>query len=58
MCNDCKDCNCSIEENYEVHVRGNENLRDQLDGRIKEPRLEKSMENSVEDNNRSEQSMG
>lgn len=58
MCNDCKDCNCSIEENYEVHARGNENLRDQLDGRIKEPRLEKSMENSVEDNNRSEQSMG
>lgn len=55
MCNDCKDGNCSID--YELHARGNENLRDQLDGRMEEPRLEKSMENSVEDNNHLEQSM-
>lgn len=45
---------------YEEHARGNENLRDQMDGRLNEPRLEKSMENSTENNQQHDpaQSMG
>lgn len=33
---------------YEEHARGNENLRDNMDGKLAEPRLEKSMECSEE----------
>ena len=31
---------------YEEHVRSNESLRDNMDGKMSEPRMEKSMENN------------
>lgn len=44
---------------YEQHARGNENLRDNMDGKLSEPRLEKSMEHSEENQTRDPaQSMG
>lgn len=44
---------------YEEHVRSNENLRDNIDGHINEPRKERSMENSTENQSRDPaQSMG
>lgn len=46
-------------KDYEEHARGNENLRDQMDGKLSEPRLEKSMEQSGENQQRDPaQSMG
>lgn len=54
------DSNSDKLKEYEEHARGNENLRDQMDGRLNEPRLEKSMENSTENNQQRDpaQSMG
>ena len=53
------DSNSDKMKEYEEHVRGNENLRDQMDGHLNEPRLEKSMENSTENQQRDPaQSMG
>jgi len=47
-------------KDYEEHVRSNENLRDNMDGRVVEPRKERSMENSTESENQRDpaQSMG
>ena len=53
------DSNSDKMKEYEEHARGNESLRDQMDGHLNEPRLEKSMENSTENQQRDPaQSMG